>query len=46
MTAMSDLVPGLRSALIVEGAGHFVQMERPDVVNHAMVEFLDSLPGR
>ncbi|AWG63902.1 hydrolase [Mycobacteroides abscessus] len=46
MTAMSDLVPDLRSALIVEGAGHFVQMERPDVVNHAMVEFLDSLPGR
>ncbi|WP_255784491.1 alpha/beta fold hydrolase, partial [Mycobacteroides abscessus] len=36
----------IQSALIVEDAGHFVQMERPDVVNHAMVEFLDSLPGR
>ncbi|AMT72421.1 alpha/beta fold hydrolase [Mycobacteroides immunogenum] len=43
MAAMADLVPGLRSTQIVQGAGHFVQMERPDVVNRAMVEFLDSL---
>jgi pimeloyl-ACP methyl ester carboxylesterase len=46
MTAMADLVPGLRSVLIVEGAGHFVQMERPDAVNTAMIEFLGSLPPR
>ncbi|MBB4853088.1 pimeloyl-ACP methyl ester carboxylesterase [Mycobacteroides chelonae] len=46
MTVMSDLVPGLESAMIVEGAGHFVQMERPDAVNHAMVEFLNSLSPR
>ncbi|ORB60547.1 hydrolase [Mycobacteroides saopaulense] len=46
MTVMADLVPGLKSAVIVEGAGHFVQMERPDAVNNAMIEFLNTLPPR
>jgi pimeloyl-ACP methyl ester carboxylesterase len=46
MTAMAGLVPGLRSVLIVEGAGHFVQIERPDAINSAMIEFLGSLPSR
>ncbi|MBA0045733.1 alpha/beta fold hydrolase [Mycobacterium sp. NPDC050853] len=46
MTAMADLVPGLRSVLIVEGAGHFVQMEQPGAVNGAMIDFLGALLPR
>lgn len=36
-----DLVlPNLRQKLILEGAGHWVQQERPDEVNAALVKFL------
>ncbi|TDC55220.1 alpha/beta hydrolase [Actinomadura sp. KC345] len=37
---MADLVPGLRNVHIIEGAGHFVQMEAPGEVNAAMLAFL------
>jgi pimeloyl-ACP methyl ester carboxylesterase len=29
--------------VLVEGAGHWVQQERPDVVNDALLTFLDSI---
>jgi epoxide hydrolase 4 len=37
-------VPNLRTEF-VEGAGHWVQMERPDEVNRLMLEFLESALG-
>ncbi len=37
-------VPGLRRKLLIEGAGHFIQQERPQIVNEAIVDFLASLP--
>lgn len=40
---MNHLVPGLRAVRLVEGAGHFVQMEAAGEVNAAMVTFLAGL---
>ncbi|EGD54209.1 alpha/beta fold hydrolase [Gordonia neofelifaecis] len=40
---MKAMVPGLRSTLVVPGAGHFVQMEAADQVNDAMIGFLRDL---
>ncbi|MDQ1403433.1 MAG: hypothetical protein QOG03_1749 [Actinomycetota bacterium] len=37
---MTPLVPGLRQTVIVDGAGHWVQQERPDEVNRALLTFL------
>jgi len=36
-------VPGLRRTLLVEGAGHWIQQERPAEVNAALLEFLGGL---
>lgn len=43
--AMRDLVPGLVGAHVIDGAGHFVQMEKPGEVNEILVDFLRGLPG-
>ncbi|MFI0355313.1 alpha/beta fold hydrolase [Actinomadura sp. 9N407] len=43
LEAMKELVPGLRTVQVVEGAGHFVQMEAADEVNAAMLTFLGGL---
>jgi pimeloyl-ACP methyl ester carboxylesterase len=40
---MEAHVPDLRGAHLLEGAGHFVQMERPDEVNARLLAFLRSL---
>jgi pimeloyl-ACP methyl ester carboxylesterase len=32
----------LRQKLIIDGAGHWVQQERPDAVNAALIAFLKS----
>jgi pimeloyl-ACP methyl ester carboxylesterase len=37
---MDDWVPDLRGTVMVEGAGHWVQQERPAEVNTALLEFL------
>lgn len=42
-SVMDGWVTDLRRTVIVEGAGHWVQQERPDVVNSALVAFLDSV---
>ncbi|TDE57437.1 alpha/beta hydrolase [Nonomuraea mesophila] len=49
-TAMLDLlsgrsrsVPGLRDTLVLGGCGHWIQQERPEEVDEALIEFLDSL---
>lgn len=36
-------VPGLREKHIVPGCGHWIQRERPDAVNAALIRFLASL---
>lgn len=37
---MRDTVPDLRDIVLVEGAGHWVHMERPDEVNAPLLKFL------
>jgi pimeloyl-ACP methyl ester carboxylesterase len=46
LQALAATVPGLRRKLIIDGAGHFIQQERPQLVNRAILEFLAGLPGR
>jgi pimeloyl-ACP methyl ester carboxylesterase len=41
--AMDGWVTDLRGVIEVEGAGHWVQQERPDEVNDALLRFLGSL---
>lgn len=43
LAALPDNVPGLRDAKMLPGAGHWLQQERPDEVNAALVAFLDGL---
>ncbi len=38
--AMAQTVPGLRKTVMIDGAGHWIQRERPAEVNAAMIEFL------
>jgi pimeloyl-ACP methyl ester carboxylesterase len=41
--AMPDTVPGLIRQLLIDGAGHFIQQERPRLVNEALLGFLEGL---
>jgi pimeloyl-ACP methyl ester carboxylesterase len=41
--ALPATVPGLRRKLLIEGAGHFIQQERPQIVTDALLEFLGGL---
>ena len=34
------MLPNLRQKLIVDGAGHWIQQERADEVNAALIHFL------
>jgi pimeloyl-ACP methyl ester carboxylesterase len=43
LDAFSTTLPGLRGSHILDGAGHWVQQERPDEVNRLLIEFLRSL---
>jgi pimeloyl-ACP methyl ester carboxylesterase len=45
LQALPATVPGLRSKLLIDGAGHFIQQERPQLVNGAILEFLAGLPA-
>lgn len=40
---MRSLVPGLRELVLLPGAGHLVQMERPAAVNAHLLRFLEAL---
>jgi pimeloyl-ACP methyl ester carboxylesterase len=40
--AMTGLLPGFRGGTEVAGAGHWVQQERPDETNAALLGFLDA----
>ena len=37
---MERVLPNLKQKLILEGAGHWIQQERPDEVNAALIAFL------
>jgi pimeloyl-ACP methyl ester carboxylesterase len=43
MDAMKANVPNLRDIIMLEGAGHWTQQERPKEVNEALINFLKSL---
>ncbi|MFC3587236.1 alpha/beta fold hydrolase [Streptantibioticus rubrisoli] len=43
LPALPTLHPNLREPIILEGCGHWTQQERPQEVNAALLEFLDSL---
>jgi pimeloyl-ACP methyl ester carboxylesterase len=43
-TAMDEWVTDLRGKVYVDGAGHWVQQEKPAEVNAALLEFLAGLP--
>ncbi len=43
LEALPQTVPGLRRTMMVEGAGHWIQQERPDEVNAALISFLHAL---
>jgi epoxide hydrolase A/B len=45
LQALATTVPGLRRKLLIDGAGHFIQQERPQLVNQAILEFLAGLPA-
>jgi pimeloyl-ACP methyl ester carboxylesterase len=43
VSKMDDLVTDMRGKVFIEGAGHWVQMERPAEVNEALLGFLKSV---
>ena len=43
LEAMPASVPGLRRQVLIEGAGHWIQQERPAEVNAALLDFLAGL---
>ncbi|GMP02458.1 alpha/beta fold hydrolase [Bradyrhizobium sp. TM239] len=43
---LERVLPNLKQKLILEGAGHWVQQERPDEVNAALVKFLRQASAR
>ncbi len=45
LEAMPARVPGLRRTVLIEGAGHWIQQERPQEVNAALLDFLAGLGG-
>jgi pimeloyl-ACP methyl ester carboxylesterase len=40
VTELQRVLPNLRRKLIIDGAGHWIQQERPREVNAALIEFL------
>ncbi len=40
-----QVLPQLRRTVLIEGAGHWIQQERPQEVNAALVEFARGLPA-
>ncbi len=42
LEALENTVPALKSKVIIDGAGHYIQQERAEIVTSALVEFLKS----
>jgi pimeloyl-ACP methyl ester carboxylesterase len=43
MAGLQHNLPGLQRSIVVDGAGHWIQQERADDVNAALLDFLGSL---
>ena len=43
LAAMSTTVPNLERTLLIQGAGHYIQQERPLQVNEALLKFLHAV---
>jgi pimeloyl-ACP methyl ester carboxylesterase len=43
VSRMDERVTDMRGKVIIEGAGHWVQLERPEEVNEALLGFLKSV---
>jgi pimeloyl-ACP methyl ester carboxylesterase len=41
--SLEETMPGLSKKILVPGAGHWIQQERPNEVNDLLIEFLASL---
>ena len=41
--ALPQTVPKLQASILLEGCGHWTQQERPEEVNRAILEFLETL---
>lgn len=41
LTEMEETVPDLRRRLVNPGCGHWLNQERPDLVNEALLEFFE-----
>jgi pimeloyl-ACP methyl ester carboxylesterase len=41
--SLEETMPGLTKKVLVPGAGHWIQQERPNEVNELLIEFLASL---
>jgi pimeloyl-ACP methyl ester carboxylesterase len=39
-------LPNLKQRFIIDGAGHWIQQERPDEVNAALIDFLKGTAAR
>lgn len=46
MDGMATAVPKMERQLLIEGAGHYIQQERPKEVNEALIQFLQSVKPR
>jgi pimeloyl-ACP methyl ester carboxylesterase len=45
MKRLPEIVPGLKRQLLIEGAGHWIQQQRPKEVNEALLGFLREAPA-
>jgi pimeloyl-ACP methyl ester carboxylesterase len=45
VTELERVLPNLKRKLIIEGAGHWIQQERADEVNAALIAFLRENAG-
>ena len=43
---MERVLPNLKQKLIIEGAGHWIQQERAEEVNRALIDFCEASLGR
>ncbi|MGW5109123.1 alpha/beta fold hydrolase [Nocardia sp. NPDC004123] len=43
LSAMRTLIPNLLDPLVIPGCGHWIQQERPDEINAAILTFLDKV---
>ena len=41
--SLEETMPGLRKKVLLSGAGHWIQQERPTEVNDLLIQFLKSL---